>query len=48
MTTLLEKIHLNMLARLNAVILVGLVCTGLAASMLGASVYDIGRWFSLW
>jgi len=30
MTTLLEKIHLNMLARLNAVILVGLVCTGLA------------------
>jgi hypothetical protein len=48
MTYLLEKTHLHVLARVNAAILVGLVCTGLAASMFGASVYDIGRWFSLW
>jgi hypothetical protein len=51
MPTLLAKPHLfdrRTLARINAAILVGLVCTGLAASMIGASVYDVGRWFSLW
>lgn len=36
------------LARLNAAIVLGLVCTGLLACMLGASVYDVGRLFSAW
>jgi hypothetical protein len=36
------------LARLNAAIMLGLVGSGLAACMIGASVYDIGRWFSAW
>ncbi|MGH6673047.1 MAG: hypothetical protein ACRECE_05255 [Xanthobacteraceae bacterium] len=35
-------------ARINAAILLGLVVSGLAACMLGASVYDIGRLFSAW
>jgi hypothetical protein len=47
----LGKTHLfgwRMLARLNSAILLGLVVSGFAACMLGASVYDVGRWFSAW
>jgi hypothetical protein len=38
----------RMLARLNAAIMLGLVGSGLAACVIGAFVYDIGRWFSVW
>jgi hypothetical protein len=51
MVCILGKTHLfdrRMLARLNSAIMLGLVVSGLAACMLGASVYDVGRWFSAW
>lgn len=36
------------LARLNTAIMLGLVGSGLAACAIGAFVYDVGRWFSVW
>lgn len=51
MAHLLDKSHVldrRTLARINTAILFGLVCTGLVACGLGASVYDFGRWLSLW
>lgn len=38
----------QVLARVNAAIMLGLVGSGLLACMLGASVYDLGRLFSAW
>jgi hypothetical protein len=38
----------RMIARINTAILLGLVGGGLAACVIGAFVYDIGRWFSAW
>jgi len=54
MTLILQKSHIlhfidrRMLARLNTAVVFGPVLSGLAACMLGAIVYDIGRWFSIW
>jgi hypothetical protein len=36
------------LDRVNSAIMLVLVGSGLAACVIGASIYDIGRWFSLW
>lgn len=38
----------QILARLNSAVMLGLVGSGLAACAIGAFVYDIGRWFSVW
>ena len=51
MAHILGKLHFldrRTLARLNAAIVFGPVVSGLAACMLGAVVFDIGRLFSLW
>ena len=51
MLHILGKAHFvdrRTLARLNAAIVFGPVVSGLAACMLGAVAYDVGRWFSLW
>ena len=51
MAHILHKIHIlyrRMIARLNMAIVFGPVLGGLAACMLGAIVYDVGRWFSVW
>ena len=36
------------LARVNTVLMLGLIGTGLAACVFGAVVYDLGRLFSAW
>lgn len=36
------------IARINNAIMFGLFGSALIACMLGASVYDVGRWFSAW
>jgi hypothetical protein len=38
----------QMLARLNAAIVFGVIATGLASCVFGAAIYDVGRWFSVW
>jgi hypothetical protein len=51
MVHILGKAHFvdrQMLARLNSAVMLGLVGGGLAACAIGALVYDIGRWFSVW
>ena len=51
LTHILQKAHFidrRILARLNTAVVFGPVLSGLAACMLGAIVYDIGRWFSIW
>ena len=51
MGQLAEKAHLvdkQTLARLNSAILLGLVGSGLAACVIGAVIYDIGRLISIW
>jgi hypothetical protein len=51
MAHILHKVHLfdrRMIARLYTAIVFGPVLGGLAACMLGAIVYDVGRWFSVW
>ena len=51
MASILQKARLHdhhLVAELNKAIMLGLVCSGLVACMLGASVYDVGRWFSAW
>jgi hypothetical protein len=51
MAHILQKTHFfdrRILARLNTAVVLGPVVSGLAACMLGAIVYDIGRWFSIW
>jgi hypothetical protein len=36
------------LDRVNSAIMLGLIGSGLAACVIGASIYDVGRWFSIW
>ena len=51
MVHVLGKAHFvdrHMIARVNAAIMLGLVGGGLAACVLGAVVYDVGRLFSAW
>ena len=51
MIHILQKTHFfdrRVLARLNTAVVFGPVLGGLAACMLGAIVYDVGRWFSIW
>ena len=51
MVHVLGKAHFvdrYMLARVNTAIMLGLVGGGLAACVLGAVVYDVGRLFSAW
>lgn len=51
MVHILGKAHFvdrQMLARLNTAVVLGLVGCGLGACAIGAFVYDIGRWFSIW
>jgi hypothetical protein len=51
MAHLVDKIHLpdkQKLDRVESVIVLGLIGSGLAACVLGAVVYDFGRMFSVW
>lgn len=50
MAHLAEKIHFDKetFDRLNSVILLALVGSGLAACALGALIFDVGRAFSIW
>jgi hypothetical protein len=45
-----DKVHLahNTFDRVESVILLSLVGSGLAACALGAFIFDIGRWLSIW
>ena len=46
-----DKIHLvdkHTLVRVNTVLMLGLIGTGLAACVFGAVIYDVGRLFSAW
>jgi len=36
------------LDRLNTIVMLSLIGSGLAACIIGAAIYDIGRLFSLW
>jgi hypothetical protein len=36
------------LGRLNSAIIFGVIGSGLAACIIGAAIYDVGRWFSMW
>jgi hypothetical protein len=38
----------QMLARLNAAFVFGMIATGLATCVFGAVIFDVGRWFSAW
>ena len=50
MAHLVDKVHLDRhtLARVNTVLMLGLIGTGLAACVFGAVVYDLGRLFAAW
>ncbi len=51
MAHLVEKAHLvdkQTLARLNAFLMLGMIGSGLAACIIGAFIYDVGRLFSVW
>jgi hypothetical protein len=50
MAHLAEKAHLDKatLARVNSGIMLGLIGSGLVACAIGAVIYDVGRWFSVW
>ena len=50
MAHLADKAHFDKhtLARLNSVILLSLIGSGMAACAIGAVVYDLGRLFSMW
>jgi len=45
-----DKAHFDksMLDRVESAIMLGLVGSGLAACAIGAVIYDVGRWFSVW
>ncbi len=44
-----DRAHfIGALDRVESVIVLGLVGSGLLACVIGASVYDVGRWFSAW
>jgi hypothetical protein len=51
MAHLVEKLHFvdkATLDRLNTAIVLGLVGSGLAACVIGAFIYDVGRLFFAW
>jgi hypothetical protein len=50
MAHLAERVHVDKatLARVNSGIMLGLIGSGLVACAIGAMLYDIGRWFSVW
>ena len=51
MAHLVDKVHFvdkHMLARVNTVLMLGLIGTGLAACAFGAIVFDVVRLFSVW
>ena len=51
MAQTLPKIHFidkQLLDRLNTVVVLVLVGSGLAACVIGAFTYDVGRWLSAW
>ena len=53
MAHLVDKVHCHgvdkhTLARVNTVLMLGLIGTGLAACAFGAIVYDVGHLFSAW
>ena len=51
MIHLVEKAHFvdkQTLGRVNRAIVLGLIGSGLAACVIGAFIYDIGRLFSIW
>jgi hypothetical protein len=55
MAHLVDKIHCaglgvdkHTLARVNTVLMLGLIGTGLAACVFGAVIYDVGHLFSAW
>jgi hypothetical protein len=50
MAHLVDKVHLDKhtLARVNTVLMLGLIGTGLAVCVFGAAVYDLGHLFSAW
>jgi hypothetical protein len=51
MTQLCERLHGpngDFLARFNKAVVLGLVGSGLAACVIGAALFDVGRLFSAW
>ena len=55
MAHLVDKAHCvghgvdkHTLARVNTVLMLGLIGTGLAACVFGAVIYDVGHLFSAW
>ena len=51
MAHLVDKAHCvdkHTLARVNTVLMLGMIGTGLAACAFGAIVFDVGRLFSAW
>jgi hypothetical protein len=51
MAHIVERAHLfekHVLARLDTAIMVVLIGSGLAPCVIGAFVYDVGRWLSAW
>jgi hypothetical protein len=51
MAHLVDKIHgvdWHTLVRVNTVLMLGVIGTGLAACVFGAVIYDVGHLFSAW
>jgi hypothetical protein len=51
MAHFVDKVHFvdkQKLDRLNTIIMLGLVGSGLAACVIGAFIYDVGRVLSVW
>jgi hypothetical protein len=50
MAHLVDKAHFDKhtLARVNTVLMLGLIGTGLAVCVFGAVIYDLGHLFSAW
>ena len=50
MTHFADKVHFDKdrLDRVNSVVMLGLIGSGLAACAIGALIYDFGRMFSMW
>jgi hypothetical protein len=46
-----ERVHLpdrRTLGRVNSALMYGLIGAGLASCVFGATIYDVGRLFSVW
>ena len=50
MAQLCAKTHLDRqsIARFNQAVVLGLIGSGLAACVIGALAFDVGRWFFAW